>query len=193
MKKEVFKAGKWTDSAGRTRKWTESDVDKMISAFNPSNREIPMVVGHPRTDSPAFGWVSRLWREGKGLWAEFKDVVGEMKTAIDKKMFKNTSISVNPKTFQINHIGFLGGAQPAVPGLGKIQLSADPDDSVIEYGAELPADPDFPLLENTDFFKYTAEHADGTVVQSLVFSKDKFPTEESVRQWITKNPQFKFI
>jgi len=191
MKKEVFKSGTWTDSSGRTRTWTNSDIDKMVSSFNPDNREIPMVVGHPKTDSPAFGWVARVWREGNGLWAEFKDVVKEMQSAIKKKMFKNTSVSINPDG-TLRHIGFLGGAQPAVPGLGKIQFEDNPEIVTIEY-SDLPDDDDYTVIEGMDYFSFMANYAEGMVVQSLIFEKSKFPTAEAVRGWIAKNPQFKVI
>lgn len=185
MKKEVFKSGTWTDSAGRVRTWTNADLDKMVAKFNPADREIPMVAGHPKTDSPAYGWVKKVWREGNGLIAEFKEVVAEMQTAIEKRMFKNTSIAVNPDG-SLRHIGFLGGTQPAVPGLGNIQFEDNPEIALIEF-SELPNDSDYPTIDG-DYF---SSNPDGMVIQSLIFSKAANPTDKTVETWIAKNPQFR--
>jgi len=187
MQKEVFKSGTWVDSLGRKRTWTNADIDKIVSSYNPKNREAPLVFGHPKTNSPAYGWVKKVWRDGNGLWAEFKDIVAEAKTAIEKKMFKKTSISINPDG-SLNHVGFLGGRQPAVPGLGDIQFQENSEAATIEF-SDLPDDDNFDSIDKMDFFAFMADNTDA-VVQSLIFSKEKSPTIEKVETWIGNNPQF---
>ena len=81
MIKEVMTVGRWTDSAGNAVNVTESWIDKIVSSFslksklNTQNRRVPLVPGHPKGDTPALGWVKRVWRNGKSMFAEFEDVI----------------------------------------------------------------------------------------------------------------------
>lgn len=127
---EVFKAGTWTDSAGNTRSWSEADLDKIVQTSQ--GKEAPAVIGHPRTDSPAWGWVGGVKKEGGSIWVRFRDLVPEFSEMIKKKMFPNRSMALNPD-YSIRHVGFLGAVPPAVKGLTPIQLSADAPLAVIEF------------------------------------------------------------
>ncbi len=116
---EVFRAGRWTDSSGNTRAWTESDLDRMVAGYDPSEREAPAVIGHPQTNSPAYGWVESLKREGGRLLATFRQVEETFEKMVREGRFKKRSISVFPDG-RLRHVGFLGAAAPAVPGLKDI-------------------------------------------------------------------------
>jgi hypothetical protein len=72
--------GRQIDGNGRV--WDgDSLIEKAISSFDRSQHEPPVVVGHPRHDAPAFGWVEGLKREGDLLLAKFRDVVPEFSQA----------------------------------------------------------------------------------------------------------------
>ncbi|MRR56956.1 MAG: hypothetical protein EG824_01905 [Deltaproteobacteria bacterium] len=130
---EVFRAGKQTDSAGGTREWTESDLDKIVANYNgQADHEAPVVVGHPEHNSPAFGWVESLKREGKILYAMFKDVLPEFTDAVGKKLYKKRSISLYPD-LTLRHIGFLGGMPPAVKGLADIAFRDKGEAITVEF------------------------------------------------------------
>ncbi len=124
MEKEVFRAGKWTDSSGRSREFTEDDLDKITATFNEKsgrnieNREVPLVIGHPNGEAPAFGVVEKLWRNGKKLFAKFKDIPEKMAGALkDDKRWRDVSISLNSiKDHVIQHVGLTNF--PAVAGMG---------------------------------------------------------------------------
>ncbi len=136
---EVFKTGTWTDSAGNTRTWKEEDLDKIATRYNPAEHEAPVVVGHPKDNAPAYGWVEALKREGNVLKAKLKQLVPEFVEMVKKGMFKKRSISLYPD-LKLRHIGFLGAQPPAVKGLADVQFG-EGEASEIETDFAAPAAP----------------------------------------------------
>lgn len=132
MKLQIFKTGKQTDSNGIERTWTAADLDQIAAAYNPANHEAPVVIGHPKDNAPAFGWVEKVWREGETLWAGLKDLVPEFVDLVKQGLFKKRSISLYPD-LTLRHIGFLGAMPPAVKGLADIQFTAD-EGATYEFG-----------------------------------------------------------
>lgn len=130
---EVFTAGTHTDSAGNKREWTEADLDKIVANYNGQTaHEAPLVVGHPEHNSPSFGWVESLKREGKRLLAKAKDVMPEFADLVKKRTYPKRSISLYPD-MTLRHIGFLGGMPPAVKGLADIQFKTGEQASTYEF------------------------------------------------------------
>ncbi len=113
---EVFRAGTWIDSSGNKKKWTRKDIDKMVSQYEEREDDAPVVIGHPRSNSPAYGWAMELKREGDLLLAKIKPTVREFVDWVNNKLYKHVSISLRPD-LSLRHIGFLGGSPPAVKGL----------------------------------------------------------------------------
>lgn len=124
MKIQIFKTGKQTDSNGVERIWSIRDLDQIAETYNPANHEAPVVIGHPKDNAPAFGWVEKVWREGEILWAGLKDLVPEFVDLVKQGLFKKRSISLYPD-LTLRHIGFLGAMPPAIKGLADIQFNAD--------------------------------------------------------------------
>jgi hypothetical protein len=121
---ELFKAGRQTDSAGNVRDWTERDLDSIVAKYNgQTDHEAPIVVGHPDHNSPAFGWVEKLKRDGKLLMGMFKEVMPEFDAAVQAGTYKKRSISLYPD-LTLRHVGFLGGMPPAVKGLANIAFKS---------------------------------------------------------------------
>jgi hypothetical protein len=118
----IFRAGTHTDSHGRTKTWTVDDLDKAIESYDPSKREAPLVIGHPKDNAPAYGWIDKLKRVGDVLMASFKQVPAELKKAVADGRYKQKSVSFYPDG-RIRHVGLLGAAQPAVEGLGEVSFS----------------------------------------------------------------------
>ena len=127
---EIFKTGKHTDSNGNTREWTEDDLSKIVNSYNPQVHEAPVVIGHPKDNAPAFGWVETLKKEGGVLYAQVKDLVPEFVDTVRKGLYKKRSISLYPD-MSLRHIGFLGALPPAIKGLADISFS-DKEGIVIE-------------------------------------------------------------
>jgi hypothetical protein len=119
---EIFKTGEWTDSNGSTRTWTGSDIDGIVTNYNPSFHEAPVVIGHPRDDAPAWGWVKALKRSGNVLLAKLKDLAPEFKEMVNRGLFKKRSISLY-QDMSLRHLAFLGAQPPAVKGLAAFSFS----------------------------------------------------------------------
>ena len=116
----VFRAGAHRDSEGRVRTWTAKDLDHIVNSYDPALHEAPVVIGHPLDNSPAFGWVRGLSREGDMLHAH-AEILPELDEMVQKGLFKKRSISLY-EDGTLRHIGFLGARPPAVKGLPDIQF-----------------------------------------------------------------------
>jgi len=143
MRVEVFKAGNWTDSNGRSDVYTEADLDAMVDAFNQNKSELkpPLRLGsHNEGIAPAVGWVSGLERKGGTLFARFSDVPEIVKEAIEKGLYKSVSSGIwfnwrhRGKTWSrvLNHVAILGSALPAVKGLADLGAYLSQAEDVVE-------------------------------------------------------------
>lgn len=119
---EIFRAGNHTDSQGRVRSWSEADLDRIVQSYDPAKHEAPIVVGHPKDNAPAFGWVSALKREGKALLAQYSQVAAEFVEAVRDGRYKKRSISIYPDG-TLRHVGWLGAQPPAIKGLPDFAFS----------------------------------------------------------------------
>ena len=168
---EIFMTGTHTDMGGNTREWTESDLDSIVAKYSERTVDAPIVCGHPDDSSPAFGWISKIYRQGKRLFAEPKDVVDEFAEAVKKRMYKYVSICVRPDN-SVKHVGFLGGMPPAVKGLAEVRFAAN--DEAITY--------QFADRETASAFQSV-----GRLFQSIrdlfVELKGKEKVDQSLSQW----------
>jgi len=129
MKLEIFKVGKHTSSNGVTKDYTLEDLNQIITNHS---EPTPIVVGHPKDNSPAFGWIKSLFLKGESLFAEATDIVPEFLDLLKQKIYKNRSVSLKTNAegqLFLNHVAFLGGALPAVKGLEELNLSSDESES----------------------------------------------------------------
>ena len=67
---ELFKAGKHTASGGASLSFSAEDLQAAVAAYDPAVHEAPIVVGHPKDNAPAYGWVKSLAFADGGLEAE---------------------------------------------------------------------------------------------------------------------------
>jgi hypothetical protein len=134
MKFEIFKTGSHTSDKGISKEYTLDDLNFIAESYNPEEDEAPIVIGHPVYNSPAFGWISSLEVTPDGvLIADAPDdkIQPEFIDALKAGTYKKRSISLTPEG-KLRHVGFLGGAAPAVKGLADIQFS-QPSSSVFEF------------------------------------------------------------
>jgi len=123
---EVFKTGTHTDNKGNSKTWTDADLNTIVKQYNEQSNEekheAPLVIGHPATDKPAYGWVKALTKQGNKLYAEVKDVANEFVELVNQKRFGKLSIALYPD-MKLRHIGFLGAEPPAIKGLASPEFS----------------------------------------------------------------------
>ncbi len=148
----VFRTGQHKDSKGREHIVTDKDLEHIASSYNSEKFEAPLVIGHPKTDDPAYGWVDKVKRIGDKLYILPKQVNSNFKEMVNRGAFKKISISLFPdKT--LRHIGFLGAAAPAVQGLPTVQFNQDDSNLDFELG-EAPLEfSDNEQSENIDELK----------------------------------------
>ena len=54
---EVFRPGRFTPMEGVPLSFSAADLRAVADSYDPETAPAPIVVGHPVTDAPAFGWV----------------------------------------------------------------------------------------------------------------------------------------
>lgn len=124
---DVFRTGKHTDMKGDTREFTQADLEAMVAKYNEqSEHEAPLVIGHPATDAPAYGWVQRLRVVGDHMQAFVDQVSEKVKDAVRAGMFKKVSIALYQDGL-LRHVGLLGANPPAIKGLAPVQFAANSD------------------------------------------------------------------
>jgi len=121
MKIEIFKIGKHTSSDGRIIEYKTDDLQSIALIYNEKIKlsnsfKAPLVLGHPKDDEPALGWVDSLEVIGDKLLANVENIPTATKALIDKGYFRKVSISLYSDKM-LKHIGLLGAATPAVKGL----------------------------------------------------------------------------
>lgn len=121
MKIEIFKIGKHTSSDGRIIEYKTEDLQSIALIYNEKIKlsnsfKAPLVLGHPKDDEPALGWVDSLEVIGDKLLANVENIPTATKALIDKGYFRKVSISLYSDKM-LKHIGLLGAATPAVKGL----------------------------------------------------------------------------
>lgn len=149
MRIHVFRAGTHTASNGRTITFSEADLRDIAEVYNPALHEAPLVIGHPKTDDPAYGWVKRVdYVEGEGLYVEAHQVEPAFEELVRRGRYKKISISLYlpdapdnpvPGHYYLRHVGFLGAQAPAVKGLRPVELNEAAGAVTITFGEEEPA------------------------------------------------------
>lgn len=130
---EIFKAGTRVTEAGEPITFSAADLAAVAAGYQPQVREAPLVVGHPSTDGPAYGWVAKLQAEGDALYMDSKDVEPAFAEMVRNRRFPNRSVAFlrpdepgnpTPGQWYLRHVGFLGAKAPALQGLKPITFSS---------------------------------------------------------------------
>ncbi len=138
----IFKPGKQTSSQGITLEFSDDTLKATVDAYSPELHEAPIVIGHPKDNGPAWGWVNGLEFSDDGLVANPQQVDPQFEAMVQAGRFKKVSASFYapdsasnpvPGVYYLRHVGFLGAQPPAVKGLKDVEFSED--DDVIEFSA----------------------------------------------------------
>ncbi|TCT37435.1 hypothetical protein [Martelella mediterranea] len=130
---EVFRSGTFTPMNGDPITYSASDLSAIADSYDRETAPAPVVVGHPTTDAPAYGWIDSFDYDASAdrLFANLSDIDPDFSTAVKAGRYKKVSLSffrpdseANPQkgTWYPRHVGFLGGAAPAVSGLKNVQF-----------------------------------------------------------------------
>lgn len=114
----IFRPGTHTAMSGQSRAYTAADLAACAAAYDPSIFEAPIVVGHPKTNTPAYGWVHSLALEGEVLMATLSQVDAAFADAVSAGRYKKISAAFYlpespsnpaPGALYLRHVGFLAG------------------------------------------------------------------------------------
>jgi len=138
----IFKPGRQTAMSGVVLDFSESDLAASARAYDPALHEAPIVIGHPKHDAPAYGWVKSLAVGRDGLNADPHQVDADFAELVATGRYKKISASFYlpdapnnpvPGVYYLRHVGFLGAQPPAVKGLKQAEF-ADAEEGVVEFG-----------------------------------------------------------
>lgn len=131
---DVFRSGTFTPMGGTPQTITEENLREIAASYDPEVHPAPIVIGHPDVDMPAYGWVESLAVQDGVLKASLTETVPAFADLVKAGRYKRVSIALftpkapnNPKpgTFYLKHVGFLGAAAPAVPGLKPVKFTGN--------------------------------------------------------------------
>ena len=182
---EIFRTGTHTSLNGQTKDFSETDLDTIASSYDPQQHEAPIVIGHPETNAPAYGWIEKIKRVGDRLIAFPRQVSSEFSELVKTGAFKKRSISITPD-LQLNHVGFLGAAAPAVKGLKDVEFAENVDElefASFEFDPVLELEPD--LEPNNETVEQLDNHSQLSA-QLAQFSNEIASLKTSLLQFADK-------
>ncbi|WP_275783555.1 hypothetical protein [Pararhizobium gei] len=135
---EVFRTGTFTPMEGGSLSYSAADLRAVADNYDYDLSPAPVVVGHPSIDAPAYAWAKSFDfdHETGTLHATVGEINPAFAAEVRKGSYKKVSLSLfapdqpanpSPGTWYPKHIGFLGGAAPAVSGLRNVEFAADDD------------------------------------------------------------------
>ncbi len=140
---EIFKPGTHTAMSGEILGFTEKQLRESAAAYDRAVHEAPIVIGHPRDDGPAYGWVKSL-SFSETLQAEPDQVEPQFSEMVQSGRFKKVSAAwyrpdspANPVpgVYYLRHVAFLGAQPPAIKGLKQVEFADAATDIVeLEFG-----------------------------------------------------------
>ncbi|MCY3689236.1 MAG: hypothetical protein OXG90_09720 [Gammaproteobacteria bacterium] len=195
MKIDLLKIGNYTDANGNRHEFTRQNLTDLAESYDADKWPSPLVLGHPKMDSPAYGWLGSASVEGDTLTGKIVDLAEDVKTLIRNKSFRRISISIHPvdgasnprrgRSLYIRHVGLLGAKAPAVPGLSPVSLSGHDDNIELSEDSYIP--PDFAL--RMELQRYTDEGVlwpgESEFLFSVCESEAINLSEEEVERWGT--------
>ena len=141
---EIFRTGSHTDVHGKKVTVTKTDLENIAQNYDPSFNEAPLVIGHPKKDDKAMGWVEKLSVSDKGiLLAHPVQLNSDFKEEVNQGGFKKVSASFYPPNstynetsdFALRHVGFFGATMVAVKGLKAVSFSEDEEYVTFDFSA----------------------------------------------------------
>lgn len=138
---EIFKPGKQKCMTGEVIDFTADMIRATVDAYDPAKHEAPLVIGHPKINEPAYGWVQSLsFSDSLNVAPHqvdpaFAKIVNEGKYKKKSASFFAPDSPRNPVpgVYYLRHVGFLGAVPPAVQGLKDASFAADDEEGVIEF------------------------------------------------------------
>jgi len=148
---EIMRAGIFRDMNERMIAVEADTMRELADSYDEKAGAAPLVLGHPKTNGPAVGWVKSLAVKGDKLVATVGQIPVALRDAVNAGSYRKCSASwylpktpnsPNPARHYLRHIGLLGAAVPAITGLADVALAASEDaEGVVSFS-------DAPMAQN---------------------------------------------
>ena len=166
----LARPGRFTDMHGQDVELTPALLAQLAASYDPAIYQAPLVVGHPKANAPAFGWLDAIEATPEGLFGTPINVDPFFADAVRSGRYPKRSLSFWPADHPqsptpgqpyIRHLGVLGAVPPAIPGLRGADL-ADPDAGIttLDFSATSPLPPEEPPMSDPDPVALAAQVAD---------------------------------
>lgn len=155
---EIFRPGTFISEEGDEVTVTTADCAAMVAAYDPTTAPAPIVIGHPDTDAPAYGWIESMSLGEDNI---VRAVPGQVEPgfASDVRAGRYKKVSArfyppgnrhnpNPGVFSLRHVGALGAHPPAVKGLKNLSFAEGSGESGLTFDQDIAA-PAAPSSTNT--------------------------------------------
>jgi len=136
----LARIGTFTDMHGQDVSLTPELLAQLAASYDPALYRAPLVIGHPKTNSPAFGWLETLEATPEGLFGAPINVDPAFAEAVTSGRYPQRSLSFWPADHPgsptpgkpyVRHLGVLGAMPPAIPGLRGADLAADDGTTIL--------------------------------------------------------------
>lgn len=131
---QIFKAGEHTAMSGMVIEYSKAAINTTAGVYNPAKHTAPLVLGHPSTNKPVYGEVTRLIAKGDNLYC-LADVSDDLLGMVQRGHYKKISAAFFgpnapenpvPGSWYLRHVGFLGANPPAVRGVAPLAFAESP-------------------------------------------------------------------
>ncbi len=179
----IFKTGMHTSSNGATLNFSEDKLQGSAESYSPSVHEAPIVIGHPKDNGPAYGWVKSMEFSEGSLDAIPDQVNEDFAEMVKKGSFKKVSASFylpdapnnpSPGNLYLRHVGFLGAQPPAIKGLAAVDFS-EQEEGIVEFEEDWRTAMDmssiaqiFKAMREFIIDKFSKDEADKTLPDYLI-------------------------
>ncbi len=123
----IFRAGRHRAMNGRFYEFSEADVAAIAAGYDPALHQAAYVLGHPKNDAPAWGWVNALEVQDGQLFAVAGDIDPAFSEGVAAGRYRfrsadfygpNDPANPKPGQYYLRSVGWLGAEPPAIKGLG---------------------------------------------------------------------------
>ncbi|WP_290654473.1 hypothetical protein [Idiomarina sp.] len=179
----IFKTGTHTSSNGATLDFSEDKLQGSAESYSPSVHEAPIVIGHPKDNGPAYGWIKSVEFAEGNLDAIPDQVNEDFAEMVKSGAFKKVSASFylpdapnnpSPGNLYLRHVGFLGAQPPAIKGLAPVDF-AESEEGVVEFEEDWRTAMDmsaiarvFKSMREFIIDKFSKDEADKTLPDYLI-------------------------
>lgn len=128
---KIFGTGHRKDAGGGSRFFSQEDMERIVSSYNPNQHEAPVTIPPIKDTSPAWGWVAGLKHIGGYLYAKLKQVQPEFQAMLRAGKYPKQSISLH-KDGSLRSVIFSGAPAPCLPGISSY-TECDPGSLAFEF------------------------------------------------------------